>query len=199
MQYLQNVGSGCTVENVPALQHFLEGERLRRGWSMDEFASRAKISLSNAYLILRDGKDNVRQHTLENLAGAYGLTPAELMIAIGKGTLADDPKRTPLYALVRQVPDDALETAGKVIQALTAPPIGATTRRRDGASTQRPGSRRVHDQRQRLGDDTGTQGGEPTVYRGVRAAFAHFSFTYILTSLQRLMPPTNGLSPQPAG
>jgi transcriptional regulator with XRE-family HTH domain len=70
---------------VPALQRYLLTEIGRRGWSMEQFADHAQISLSNAYLIVRDGKDNVRQNTFDNIAAALGMTPAGLASMIGKG------------------------------------------------------------------------------------------------------------------
>lgn len=66
---------------MAALQNYLKDEIDRRGWSIEEFAKRSGISLSNAYLIVRDGKDNVRQDTLASIAGAFNMSSAELLWA----------------------------------------------------------------------------------------------------------------------
>jgi DNA-binding Xre family transcriptional regulator len=74
---------------MPALQHYLRGEIDRRAWSINDFARRAHISQSNAYLIVRDGKDDVRQSTFDGIAAALGMAPSELLRAVESP--ADDP------------------------------------------------------------------------------------------------------------
>ena len=103
---------------MSALQQFLEGELERREWTIKEFATRSHLSLSNAYLIVRDGKDNVRQDTFEDIAAALSMTPADLMVAIGKGKLGEDPERLPLLTLVRQVPSPELGLAHRILKQL---------------------------------------------------------------------------------
>lgn len=107
---------------MPALQNFLRDELPRRGWSMKDFASHARLSLSNAYLIVRDGEDNVRSDTFENIATALGMTPAELYVAIGKGRLDDDPERVPVLAAVRQIAKEHLDAVDRIVRAFVVVP-----------------------------------------------------------------------------
>lgn len=116
---------------MPALQHFLSAEIPKRNWSMEEFARRAQLSLSNAYLIVRDGKDNVRRQTFDNIAAALGMTPAELDTAIGKGPVTADPKRVPIHAILREVPEEDLGQVDRVIRTFVRL---AASGRRDAAS-----------------------------------------------------------------
>jgi hypothetical protein len=151
---------------VPALQNFLRDELLRRDWSIEEFSRRALFSTSLGYQIVRDGKDNVRQDTFEGIATALSMTPAELMVTIGKGGIGDDPKRTPLYAFVRQIPDADLETAGRVIQAFT------TARTANGqhadSDNRQPGRRRPLKAVPPITDETSGDGRIPTWKRSVK-------------------------------
>jgi len=105
--------------HVPALQRYLSAEIEQRGWSVEQFAARAQLSLSNAYLIVRDGKDNVRQNTFDNIAAAFGMTPAELASVIGKGAPEEHPQRITVQALLRDVPDDDLSTVERIVRTFT--------------------------------------------------------------------------------
>lgn len=130
---------------VPALSNYLRSELDHRDWTIPEFvehAERAKrpggagLSLSNAYLIIRDGKDNVRQDTFDLIARTLGQTPAELMVAIGKGHLTDEPRRARISARLRGVPDDALDSVDFFISAITR------AKNDSGLSAKTPGRRR---------------------------------------------------------
>jgi DNA-binding Xre family transcriptional regulator len=138
---------------MAALQKFLRDELHRRDWSIEEFASRAGISTSNGYLIVRDGKDNVRTDTFEGIALALSMTPADLMIATGKGTVSDDdPLRMPLHAIVRQVAIEDLNTAYRVMRGFIAPSVDAKERRVNDAKA--PGASRKR--RLQDGSETGS-------------------------------------------
>ena len=129
---------------MPALQQFLKAELPRRGWSMEYFARHAHLSLSTTYLIVRDGKDNVRRETFEHIAAALGMTPAELMVAIGKGAEDDNPRRAVLHALLRQVADEDLPVFERLTRPFVAQPVpsasiaapAGASRRHRGASPQ---------------------------------------------------------------
>jgi transcriptional regulator with XRE-family HTH domain len=85
---------------MPALAAFLGSEIERREWPMDEFAKRADISLSLAYQIVRDGKDNVRRDTLASIALSFGMTASELL------RIAETPSEDPVeQAVWRSVPE----------------------------------------------------------------------------------------------
>jgi len=103
---------------MSALQYFFDAERLRRGWSVREAADRSQISLSKAYAIIR-GDDNVEFETFESIAAAFGMTPAELATAIGKGNHGDDPDEVRMIAAYRLVPTEKRLTALDILQALT--------------------------------------------------------------------------------
>lgn len=101
---------------MPALAAFLASEIERREWPMDEFAKRADISLSLAYQIIRDGKDNVRRETLTSIALSLGMTASELL------RIAETPTDDPVEQAVRRsvpemrqaisgVPHSLLQTA----------------------------------------------------------------------------------------
>ena len=131
--------------HVPALQRYLSAEIEQRGWSVEQFAARAQLSLSNAYLIVRDGKDNVRQNTFDNIAAAFGMTPAELASAIGKGAPEEHPQRITVQALLRDVPDDDLSTVERIVRTFTrvrpSPDHAAKARRqRPNTHSSRPTS-----------------------------------------------------------
>ncbi len=137
---------------MAALQKFLRDELHRRDWSIEEFASRAGISTSNGYLIIRDGKDNVRTDTFEGIAAALSMTPADLMVATGKGaTSDDDPLRMPLHAIVQQVALEDLNTAYRVLHGFIAPSENAKDRRANDAKA--PGASRKR--RLKDGSDSG--------------------------------------------
>lgn len=121
---------------MPALQHFFDEERTRRGWSMREAAKRCQISTSKAYAIT-NGDDNVETETFENIATAFNMTAAELMTAIGKGRSEDAPERVRLHALVRQVPIEQVDTVDRVVRSFAIQPAQPPTRRADPSSKRR--------------------------------------------------------------
>jgi hypothetical protein len=88
---------------------------------MEQFARRADLSLSNAYLIVRDGKDNVRQTTFDNIAAALGLTSAELSIRIGKGNAEHNPDEVETLALFRQIEPEKRPCAIDLLRWLALP------------------------------------------------------------------------------
>lgn len=103
---------------MAALGTFLRDELLRRDWSVEEFAHRADISTSLGYQIIRDGKDNVRQDTFDGIASALSMAPADLMVAIGKGQPHDDVKRAPIHAAIREIPEEQLGLADRMLRIL---------------------------------------------------------------------------------
>lgn len=145
---------------MAALQHFFDAERTRRGWSMREAAKRSKISPSKAYAIA-NGDDNVEFETFENIAAAFSMSPAELAVAIGKGAVNDDPRRVPIHAALRNVPDEQLATVELMIRSLAVQPVnkGPYNRLRDGTDNRRVAHRRALDEHSTPQDDTDINGG----------------------------------------
>lgn len=119
---MQNAARAVSILCVPALQNYFTAERLRRGWTMRQAAQRSQISLSKAYAIA-NGEDNVEFETFENIASAFGLTPAELAVAIGKGSPEDDPTEVHLLATYRQVPDERRSAVLDMVRGLAVQPI----------------------------------------------------------------------------
>lgn len=105
---------------MPALQHFFDAERQRRGWSMKEAAERSRISLSKAYAIT-NGDDNVEFQTFENIAAAFGMTPADLAVVIGKGSADHDPDETHVLVTFRQIPEHKRDAAKEMLEGLVKP------------------------------------------------------------------------------
>lgn len=117
---------------MSALQHFFDAERLRRGWSMREIANRSRMSLSKAYAIV-NGDDNVEFETFENIATAFAMTPADLAIAIGKGSPEHSPDEVEMLAIYRQVPTDQRPFVQAALRGLAVQPLnrGPDNRVRD--------------------------------------------------------------------
>ncbi len=126
---MQNAAHPVSLVHVAALQNFFRDERRRRGWSVRDAAARAKISPSKAYAI-ENGDDNVEFETFENIATAFGLTPAELATAIGKGKPDHDPDEASLLAAYRQVPHEKRPAAHDMLHGLVVRPITPPRRRR---------------------------------------------------------------------
>jgi transcriptional regulator with XRE-family HTH domain len=129
---------------VAHLSRFLKDEIPRRGWTIPTFARRANLSNSNAYLIVRDGKDNVTQDTFDDIATALDMAPAELMVAIGKGNSPEDAERVVMHATVRQIPKANLSLAQRLLLAFVSPqpspepnpPVSASAQPRISGQTQ---------------------------------------------------------------
>lgn len=181
---------------MTALQHFFDAERLRRGWSMQEIAKRTQMSRSKAYAIV-NGDDNVEFETFENIASAFSMSPAELAVAIGKGAASDDPKRVPIHAALRQVPDEQLATVEMMIRGLAAPvqPLhkGPTSRRRSAPTITSETPSRKHDGSTANGGETGAQGGVSTVYRHPARRWPNLLNT-VKAAFVPLLPSTTGLT-----
>lgn len=107
---------------MPALQQFFKDERLRRGWSVREAAQRSQISPSKAYAI-ENGDDNVEFETFENIATAFDLTPAELAVAIGKGTPALNPDEARWVSYYRRIPVEQRPFIEKAVYSIGEGPV----------------------------------------------------------------------------
>lgn len=132
---LQESGRCRRVSRVPALQRYLQAELPRRSWSIPEFAARVDgMSQSNAYRIIRDGFDNVEFATFEAIAATLGMSPAELAVAIGKGSAVDDPEEAQVIAAYRQIAIEKRAAAFDMLRGLavqpTTPPDANRRRRR---------------------------------------------------------------------
>lgn len=147
---------------MPALQRYFDAERQRRGWSVREVADRSHISLSKAYAIIK-GDDNVETETFENIAVAFGMTPAELFAALGKGTADEHPQRITVQALLRDVPDDDLGTVERIVRTFAR----AKSRGKSNAQT-----RRRHVSTRSAGDENGSDNSLTVGYHRLRPALA---------------------------
>lgn len=176
---------------MAALQHFFDAERTRRGWSMREAAKRSKISPSKAYAIA-NGDDNVEFETFENIAAAFSMSPAELAVAIGKGAAGDDPRRVPIHAALRDVPDEQLATVELMIRSLAVQPVNKGLRNglRDDTDNSHSGGRRILSGRGRTDPQTGDPGTLPLSYgsRTPVLAFVRNAFWNLKRGIQTPMP-----------
>lgn len=126
---------------MPALQHFFDAERRRRGWSMRDLAEKAQISPSKAYAIA-NGDDNVEFETFENIATAFNMSPAELATVIGKGPASADPFEIETLAILRQTEPEVRPTIQQMIRGLVEPTLGPTNRRIQDTTKRAEGERR---------------------------------------------------------
>jgi hypothetical protein len=153
---------------VPALSNFIQDEIGRRDWSIPEWAPRANLSVSNAYLIVRDHKDNVRQDTFEHIAASFSMTPAELMVAIGKGAVADSPRRVIVHATLRDVPDEQLDTVDRMLRSIAVEPAQRrSSGRTDRAAIRQKANSRQMQPKRHEGDNSGSDGMLPRTYQPV--------------------------------
>jgi transcriptional regulator with XRE-family HTH domain len=123
---------------VPALQNFFRDERQRRSWSIRDASTHCRMSLSRVYG-LENGDDNVEFETFENIASAFGMTPAELAVAIGKGRPDDDPDEARLLAAYRQMPQEHRPTVIQMLHSLAVQPLRPPAKRRTPQDAMRPG------------------------------------------------------------
>jgi transcriptional regulator with XRE-family HTH domain len=160
------------------LANYLRDELARRGWSIEEFAKKAGLSLSNAYLIVRDGKDNVRRETFAGIAAALSMTPTELYAAIEPAPA--DPieqairQRTAAMreavlgtpqafwpTIIQKTFDRAIDGAKDFAQLLSNPPTTVTTGDPGSVTTPKPS---------RKGGASGTDSGLPIWKQGQEIA-----------------------------
>jgi transcriptional regulator with XRE-family HTH domain len=169
-----------TIRVMPALQHYFEAERLRRGWSMREAAKHCQISVSKAYAIA-NGDDNVELDTFKNIATAFRMSPAELHIAIGEGPAGESPKRAPLFALIREVPDDKLETVDLVVRPFAVvPPTSRVAKSRKDTQ-----AKRLEKARQRMDAEIEHTDGEGP--NSMLRAWSHAHYATLKNALDSLV------------
>lgn len=144
---------------MPALQTFLEAELHRRGWSIPEFAEKVDgLSQSNAYLIIRDGQDNVKWKTFVAIADALRMTPGDLTAAIGMGGELT-PDEAAHLAAYRRVPEGQRSTATQILHGFAVQPTRrAANRRRDEQAKRKLATARELERADRNQGDDGAEG-----------------------------------------
>jgi len=90
-----------------------------RGETPEEFAVRNGINPSGLYKFLRGAYAEPRQTTLDKIASGLNLTPAELLVATGKGAIEDDPEDAELLALIRRLPEEHRPTVKTILRELS--------------------------------------------------------------------------------
>ena len=149
---------------MSALGSYLEDELHRRDLSPEDFGRRSGLGTSHVYQIIRGQKTNVRQSTIDRIAEGLGMTPAELMVAIGKGAADDSPKRASLHALLRLVPDEDLSTIERVVRPFVVSPAQRRSiGRQDGVSNRLKAKQRELEQGQ-AGPSFGAEDSEAPCY-----------------------------------
>lgn len=102
------------------LSIFLEQQISLLGLTPDKFAKRARMTRSHVYFILNGDRVNVRSDTLDKIAAAVGMTPAEMAMAMGKGDGTLSPSEAQWLAIIRQVPTEHHSAGQAMLLGLTA-------------------------------------------------------------------------------
>lgn len=91
-----------------------------------EFSKRADMGLSHVYQILRGERKHARADTLDKIAYALNMTPAEMAAAMGRGNshVDLDPE---LAALLRQLPAEHRPTLKSMLRGLIPHPAAEVT------------------------------------------------------------------------
>ena|SRR5580765_6071627 len=89
-----------------------------QGLSVKEFAARSGLGLSHAYQILDGKRPRASSQTFEAVARGLSMTPAEMLVAMGKGTGSLDADETEMLALFRQVPLAQRLTLKQIVRSL---------------------------------------------------------------------------------
>lgn len=119
------------------LSTFLQRQLDSIGLRPDEFAKLAQMTRSHVYFILNGERRNVRSDTLDKIAAALSMTPAEMAVAMGKAGPGDDPDETEVLALFRRVPVDKRPAATDMLRGLAVQPTRPTTNRRQDVEANR--------------------------------------------------------------
>lgn len=143
-----------------ALALFLRRQLEERGETAEQFGKRIGLNSSGIYQILREQRQYVQDRTLDKIAEGLGMTPAEMAVAIGKGTPQDDPEESEVLALWRQLHPDRKPAAREILQGWAVQPInrGPDNRRRDGQHNRSKRPAAQHDVSHGQQDENGDQG-----------------------------------------
>lgn len=119
------------------LSTFLQRQLDSIGLRPDEFAKLAQMTRSHVYFILNGERRNVRSDTLDKIAAALRMTPAEMAVAMGKAGPSSDPDEVEMLALFRQVPAHKRPAATDMLRGLAVPPTRPQANRRQVAEANR--------------------------------------------------------------
>lgn len=126
--------------NVPApitLSQYTRQQIDAQGISVKLFAARAELGLSHAYQILRDERSRVTPDTLEAVARGLSMTPAELLIGMGRAADALSADEAEMLALYRGTPDEQRPVVKGMLRGLVVRPTHPTSNGRADASRKR--------------------------------------------------------------
>lgn len=147
---------------VATLGGFLKDELPRRGWSPEEFSRRCTPSVSTTLIYqIMNGKDNVKRTTFSAIAGALGMTPVELMVAIDGGAGGPpglSPKLALLNALLRHASDEEIEQVHDFARWKVQPAQRRAIGRQDESAKRLRAAERKHKRPPPNGRDEGTNG-----------------------------------------
>ena len=132
-----------------ALSLFLSRQLDAMGLTAEQFARKAGLNASGIYQIVRGERIYVQDRTLDKIAAALNMTPAEMALAMGKAAATEDPDEAEILALFRDVPTEKRSAAKDVLRGLGIQP---TSRGRVSSRIRRPVSKPrtldQHDDRQ---------------------------------------------------
>jgi transcriptional regulator with XRE-family HTH domain len=102
------------------LDRFAQQQLDAQGLTVKEFARRSGLGLSHAYQILRGERTRPSAETFDAVARGLNMTPAEMAVAMGKGTESDDPEEVEWLALVRQLAPEKKPAARDYLRFMAA-------------------------------------------------------------------------------
>lgn len=134
---------GDAPQPVPiTLGAFLQAKIDELGLTYDQFAKMAGMTRSHIYFIVNNQRTKPRSDTIDRIAAALGITPADIFIALGKGAPLDDPERASLLALIRDLPPEHIHTVEQMVRPLTSQASrsrSAAKRRGEGGANRKRG------------------------------------------------------------
>lgn len=116
----------------PLAQYILDGIHAL-GETPEQFAVRIGINSSGFHKFMRGDYREPRQATLDKIAGGLGKAPADLLVAIGKGSADADIEEAEILALFRSVPTEQQSAAKSMLRGLAVATLYAKTQPSDVA------------------------------------------------------------------
>jgi transcriptional regulator with XRE-family HTH domain len=108
---------------VVSLAEFTRRQMTLLGIDAKTLSKRSGLGLSHIYQIIKGERPRPSAGTLDAIARGFGMTPAEMAIAMGRATPEDDPEESELVALFRLVPTSQRQTVKQILRGLAIQPL----------------------------------------------------------------------------